>query len=160
MTVDLEQKTDTTLYIIERQDKSARLACTIGKITVSMKKGLDKDVLAKILLSLSKVDSNIAYEYETLCQYKDINCLRLDDYVVVSYSKSGPAAYKTIFSVPFSRRKALRRLAIIVSERLKATDADLSILWDGNPSKINQLSEELGTGNDWKVQVIEANKEN
>jgi hypothetical protein len=80
--------------------------------------------------------------------------------VVVSYSKSGPAAYKTIFSVPFSRRKALRRLAIIVSERLKMADADLSILWDGNPSKINQLSEELGAGDDWKVQVIEANKEN
>ncbi len=160
MTVDLEQKTDTTLYIIERQDKSARLACTIGKITVSMRKGLDKDVLAKILLSLSKVDSNIAYEYETLCQYGDINGLRLDDYVVVSYSKSGPSAYKTIFSVPFSRRKALRRLAIITSERLKAGDADLSILWDGNPSKISQLSEELGVGSEWKVQVIEANKEN
>jgi hypothetical protein len=160
LTVDLEQKTDTTLYIIERQDKSARLACTIGKITVSMKMGMDKDVLAKILLSLSKVDSNIAYEYETLCQYKDINSMRLDDYVVVSYSKSGPAAYKTIFSVPFSRRKALRRLAIIVSERLRMADADLSILWDGNPSKINQLSEELVSGDDWKVQVIEANKEN
>lgn len=159
MTADLEQKTDTTLYIIERQDKSARLACTIGKITVSMKKGLDKDVLAKILLSLSKVDSHIAYEYEVQCQYNDINRLRLDDYVVVSYSKSGPAAYKTIFSIPFSRRKALRRLAINVSERLKTADTDFSILWDGNPSKIHQLSEELGTGNEWKVQVIEANKE-
>ncbi len=160
MTVDLEQKTDTTLYIIERQDKSARLTCTIGKIIISMKKGLDRDVLAKILLSLSKVDSNIAYEYETLCHYSDINCLRLDDYVVVSYSKSGPSAYKTIFSVPFSRRKALRRLAIIVSDRLKVADTDLSILWDGNSSKISQLSEELGVGSDWKVQVIEANKEN
>ncbi len=157
MTVELEQKTDTTLYIIERLDKNARLTCTIGKITVSMKKDLDKDILAKILLSLSKVDSNIAYEYETMCQYSDINRLRLDDYVVVSYSKSGPSAYKTIFSVPFSRRKALRRLAINVSERLKSGDADLSILWDGNPSKISQLSEELQ--GDWKMQVIEANKE-
>jgi len=89
MTVELEQKTDTTLYIIERLDKNARLTCTTGKITVSMKKDLDKDILAKILLSLSKVDSNIAYEYETMCQYSDINRLRLDDYVVVSYSKSG-----------------------------------------------------------------------
>lgn len=157
MTVELEQKTDTTLYIIERLDKNARLTCTIGKITVSMKKDLDKDILAKILLSLSKVDSNIAYEYETMCQYNDINRLRLDDYVVVSYSKSGPSAYKTIFSVPFSRRKALRRLAINVSDRLTAGDADLSILWDGNPSKISQLSEELQ--GDWKMQVIEANKE-
>ncbi len=157
MTAELEQKTDTTLYIIERLDKNARLTCTIGKITVSMKKDLDKDILAKILLSLSKVDSNIAYEFETMCQYGDINRLRLDDYVVVSYSKSGPSAYKTIFSVPFSRRKALRRLAINVSDRLKAGDADLSILWDGNPSKISQLSEELQ--GDWKMQVIEANKE-
>jgi hypothetical protein len=157
MTVELEQKTDTTLYIIERLDRNARLTCTIGKITVSMKKDLDRDILAKILLSLSKVDSNIAYEYETMCQYSDINRLRLDDYIVVSYSKSGPSAYKTIFSVPFSRRKALRRLAINVSERLKAGDADLSILWDGNPSKIGQLSEELQ--GDWKTQVIEANKE-
>lgn len=157
MTVDLEQKTDTTLYIIERLDRNARLTCTIGKITVSMKKDLDRDILAKILLSLSKVDSNIAYEYETMCQYSDINRLRLDDYIVVSYSKSGPSAYKTIFSVPFSRRKALRRLAINVSERLQAGDADLSIMWDGNPSKIGQLSEELQ--GDWKMQVIEANKE-
>jgi hypothetical protein len=159
MTVDLETKTDTTLYIIERLDKNARLTCTIGKITIAMKKGMDRDVLAKILLSLSKVDSNIAYEYETMCQYDDINRMRLDDYVVVSYSKSGPAAYKTIFSVPFSRRKALRRFAIIVSDRLQTADADISILWDGNSSKIHQLSEELGIQNDWKLQVIEANKE-
>lgn len=157
MTVDLEPKTDTTLYIIERLDKNARLTCTIGKILVSLKKGLDRDVLAKILISLSRVDSNIAYEYETMCQYGDINRLRLDDYVVVSYSKSGPAAYKTIFSVPFSRRKALRRMAITVSERLSSADADFSILWDGNPSKIAQLSEELQ--DEWKLQVIEANKE-
>ncbi len=160
MTVDLETKTDTTLYIIERVDRSARVTCTIGKITVNMKKGLDKDILAKILLSLSKVDSHIAYEYEMQCQYDDINHLRLEDYVVVSYSKSGPAAYKTIFSVPFSRRKALRRLAMSILEKLKVTDADLSILWDGNPSKISQLSEELVTDSDWKIQVFEANKEN
>lgn len=160
MTVDSEQKTDTTLYIIERQDKCARLACTSGKIMVSMRRGLDRDVLARILLALSKVDSNIAYEYETVCPYNDIYRLRLEDYVVVSYSKSSAEAYKTIFSVPFSRRKALRRLAINVSERLKTADADLSLLWDGNPSKISQLSEELGVGSDWKVQVIEANKEN
>lgn len=160
MTVDLETKTDTTLYIIERVDRSARVTCTIGKITVNLKKGLDKDILAKILLSLSKVDSHIAYEYEMQCQYDDINNLRLEDYVVVSYSKSGPAAYKTIFSVPFSRRKALRRLAMSILEKLKMSDADLSILWDGNPSKINQLSEELVTDKDWKIQVFEANKEN
>ena len=160
MTIDLETKTDTTLYIIERVDKSARVTCTIGKITVNMKKGLDKDILAKILLSLSKVDSHIAYEYEMQCQYDDINHLRLEDYIVVSYSKSGPAAYKTIFSVPFSRRKALRRLAMSILEKLKLSDSDLSILWDGNPSKINQLSEELVTDKGWKIQVFEANKEN
>jgi hypothetical protein len=94
------------------------------------------------------------------CQYNDIYRLRLDDYVVVSYSKSGPTAYKTIFSVPLSRKKALRRLAISISEKLSLGDADLSILWDGNPSKISQLSEELGTGDGWKIQVYEANKEN
>lgn len=159
MPVDLETKTDTTLYIIERPDKAARITCTIGKITINLKQGLDKDVLARILLSLSKVDSHIAYEYETMCQYNDINSLRLEDYVVVSYSKSG-TTYKTIFSVPFSRRKALRRLAINVLEKLRTSDADLSILWDGNPSKVNQLSEELGAGDNWKLQVIEANKEN
>jgi hypothetical protein len=159
MTVELEQKTDTTLYIIERLDKNARLSCTLGKITVNMKKGLDKDVLAKIFLSLSKVDSNIAYEYEMQCRYQDINDMRLDDYIVISYSKSGPI-YKTIFSVPFSRRKALRRLVISMFERLNTADTDLYILWDGNPSKIGQLSEELGAGSDWRLQVIEANKDN
>ncbi len=160
MSVELEPKTDTTLYIIERADKNARLTCTSGKITVNMRKGLDEDAMAKILLSLSKVDPHIAYEYETMCQYNDIYRLRLEDYIVVSYSKSEPMIYKTIFSVPFSRRKALRRLAINVSERLKTADLDLSLLWDGNPSKIHQLFEEMGMGNDWKLQVIEANKEN
>ncbi|WP_174590822.1 hypothetical protein [Methanocella conradii] len=159
MPADLEQKTDTTLYIMEHADKGARITCTIGKVTINMKKGVDRDILAKVLLSLSKVDSSIAYEYETMCQYNDINRLRLDDYVVVSYSKAGPSTYKTIFSVPFSRRKALRRLAINMSERLKSGDADLSILWDGNPSKIRQLFEELGATNGWKMQVIEANKD-
>ncbi len=123
-----------------------------------MKQGIDRDVLALILLSLSKVDSTMVYEYETLCQYQDINRFRLDDYIVISYSKSN-GGYKTIFNVPFSRKKALRRLAINILERLKAADADIPILWDGNESKIEQLYEELGSGAAWKLQVIEANKE-
>lgn len=159
MSIDTETKTDTTLYIIERHDKSAKLTCTIGKITILMKKGIDRDVLAQILLSLSKVDSTIAYEYETMCPYDDINRFRLDEYIVVSYSKS-TGDYKTIFNVPFSRKKALRRLALSMLEKLKAADADLSLLWDGNPSKVNQLLEELGSERGWKSQVIEANKEN
>lgn len=123
-----------------------------------MKQGMDRDVIALILLSLSKVDSTMVYEYETLCQYSDINRFRQDDYIVISYSKSS-GGYKTIFNVPFSRKKALRRLAINILDRLKTGDADLPILWDGNASKIEQLYEELGSGAAWKLQVIEANKE-
>ncbi|OPY26172.1 MAG: hypothetical protein A4E28_02630 [Methanocella sp. PtaU1.Bin125] len=152
------EKADTTLYIIDRQDRSARIACTSGKISISMKQSIDRDVLALILLSLSKVDSTIVYEYETLCKYDDINRFRQDDYIVISYSKSD-GGYKTIFNVPFSRKKALRRLAFGVVDRLKAGDVDMSILWDGNQSKIDQLFEELGSGEHWKLQVIEANKE-
>ncbi|MGA9141944.1 MAG: hypothetical protein WBZ29_17095 [Methanocella sp.] len=152
------EKADTTLYIIDRQDRSARITCTSGKISINMKQGIDRDVLALVLLSLSKVDSTMVYEYETLCKYDDINRFRQDDYIVISYSKSG-GGYKTIFNVPFSRKKALRRLAISVLERLKSGDADMSILWDGNQSKIDQLFEELGSGQQWKRQVIEANKE-
>jgi hypothetical protein len=100
----------------------------------------------------------MVYEYETLCKYDDINRFRQDDYIVISYSKSG-GGYKTIFNVPFSRKKALRRLAISVLDRLKTSDMDMSILWDGNQSKINQLFEELGSGQNWKQQVIVANKE-
>jgi hypothetical protein len=120
-----------------------------------MKQGIDRDVLALLLLSLSKVDSTVVYEYETLCQYNDINRFRQDDYIVISYSKSD-GGYKTIFNVPFSRKKALRRLAINVLDRLKTGDADISLLWDGNDSKVDQLFEELGSGPSWKLQVIEA----
>lgn len=123
-----------------------------------MKQGVDRDVLALVLLSLSRVDSTMVYEYETLCQYNDINRFRQDDYIVISYSKTN-GGYKTIFNVPFSRKKALRRLALNLIERLKSGDADIPILWDGNASKIEQLYEELGSGNAWKLQVIEANKE-
>jgi hypothetical protein len=152
------EKADTTLYIIDRQDKSARITCTSGKVSINMKQGIDRDVLALILLSLSKVDSTMVYEYETLCKYDDINRFRQDDYIVISYSKSG-GGYKTIFNVPFSRKKALRRLAISVLDRIKSGDVDMSILWDGNQSKINQLFEEVGSGQNWKQQVIVANKE-
>jgi 3-hydroxyisobutyrate dehydrogenase-like beta-hydroxyacid dehydrogenase len=44
-------------------------------------------------------------------------------------------------------------------ELIKSGDVDMSILWDGNQSKINQLFEELGSGQNWKQQVIVANKE-
>jgi hypothetical protein len=152
------EKADTTLYIFDRQDKSARITCTSGKISINMKQGIDRDVLALVLLSMSKVDSTMVYEYETLCKYDDINRFRQDDYIVISYSKSGEG-YKTIFNVPFSRKKALRRLAISVLDRIKSGDVDMSILWDGNQSKINQLFEELGSGQNWKQQVIVANKE-
>jgi hypothetical protein len=133
----------------------AKITCTTGKISVSMRQGIDRDVLALILLSLSKVDSTMVYEYETLCQYGDINGFRQDDYIVISYSKAGDG-YKTIFNVPFSRKKALRRLAMGMIDRLKSLDVDLSILWDGNTAKIDQLYEELGSGSQWKLQVIEA----
>ena len=152
------EKADTTLYIIERQDKSARVTCTSGKVSINLRQGVDRDVLALVLLSLSKVDSTVVYEYEALCQYSDINRFRQDDYIVISYSKSD-GGYKTIFNVPFSRRKALRRLALSVMDRLRTADVDLPILWDGNESKIDQLYEELGSGPAWKLQVIEANKE-
>jgi hypothetical protein len=155
MTQDIETRTDTTLYIIERMDKTAKVSCTIGKITINLRNDVDRDILAHILLSLSKVDSNIFYEYEAVCQYADINQFRLDDYIVVSYSKAGKG-YKTIFNVPFSRRKAIRRLAINLLERVKAADTDISLLWDGNVSKVNQLYEELGAGKDWRFQVIGA----
>jgi hypothetical protein len=79
-----------------------------------MKQGIDRDVLALLLLSLSKVDSTVVYEYETLCQYNDINRFRQDDYIVISYSKSD-GGYKTIFNVPFSRKKALRVVITIPS---------------------------------------------
>jgi len=115
---------------------------------------MDRDVLALILLSLSKVDSAMVYEYEAVCQYGDINQFRKDDYIVISYSKAG-GGYKTIFNVPFARRKALRRLAINLTDRLRASDVDMSILWDGNTAKIDQLFEELGPSV-WKRQVIEA----
>lgn len=149
------EKTDTTLYIIERQDKSARITCTPGKILVTMKQGLDRDLLVLILLSLSKVDSKMVYEYETVCQYGDINKYKQDEYIVISYSKSD-GGYKTIFNVPFSRKKALRRFAINVNEKLAAADVELSILWDGNPSRIEQLFEEIGSGDGWRLQFIEA----
>lgn len=155
MTQDNETRTDTTLYIIERMDRTAKVSCTIGKITINLRTDVDRDILAHILLSLSKVDSNIFYEYEAVCQYTDINQYRLDDYIVVSYSKSGKG-YKTIFNVPFSRRKAIRRLAINLLDRVKAADTDISLLWDGNVSKVNQLYEELGAGKDWRFQVIGA----
>lgn len=155
---DIIEKTDTTLYIIERQDKSARITCTTGKVMISMKQGIDKDILALILISLSKVDSTLVYEFEALCPYDAINSYRQDDYIVISYSKADDA-YKTIFNVPFSRRKSLRRLALNMIERLKVADVDMPILWDGNPSKINQLYEELGDSASWRLQVIEANKE-
>lgn len=158
MTPDLETKTDTTLYILERMDRAARITCTIGKISINMKQNIDRDVLARILLSLSKVDSNIFFEYETVCHYNDINQFRFDEYIVVSYSKAD-GGYKTIFNVPFSKKKALRRLALTIIDKLNVSDADISLLWDGNPSKINQLCEELGTAKDWRMQVIEANKE-
>ena len=123
-----------------------------------MKQGIDKDVLALILISLSEVDSTVVYEFETMCPYDDINSYRQDDYIVISYSKTDDA-YKTIFNVPFSRRKALRRLALGLIERLRGADVDMPILWDGNPSKINQLYEVLGDSSSWRLQVIEANKE-
>jgi hypothetical protein len=123
-----------------------------------MKQSIDRDVLALILLSLSRVDSTMLYEYETLCQYNDINRFRQDEYIVISYSKSG-TGYKTIFNVPFARKKALRRLALSITDRLRSADVDLSLLWDGNPSKVTQFYEELGSAPGWKLQVIEANKE-
>ncbi|WP_231844889.1 hypothetical protein [Methanocella arvoryzae] len=123
-----------------------------------MKQGIDKDVLALILISLSEVDSTVVYEFETMCPYDDINSYRQDDYIVISYSKADDA-YKTIFNVPFSRRKALRRLALGLIEQLREADFDMPILWDGNPSKINQLYEVLGDSSSWRLQVIEANKE-
>jgi hypothetical protein len=159
MSIDLDTKTDTTLYILERFDRTAYITCTIGKVTVNFKQNIDRDILARILLSLSKVDSTVFFEYETVCPYNEINGFRLDEYIVVSYSKSGKG-YKTIFNVPFSKKKALRRFALNLLDKLKSSDTDISILWDGNISKITQLFEELSNnGKDWRFQVIEANKE-
>lgn len=140
--------------LVEMGNDHVKLTCTHGKITLWFGRKATPDLVGRVLIGISRVDTSARHELELLCKFNEIEQFEGQGYVLVSYAKRGDK-YRTMFMVPFSQSKALRFLAESILEELIESDVRKGILWDGNATLLHLLNEELSDIEGWTFKVIE-----
>jgi hypothetical protein len=130
------------LISLELSGASASVTLTQGAINLWLGRNVDKILLARILTIISRVDSTTEYEKEIICEFDEINDFENHGFILTSYAKKGDK-YKSIFIVPFSNPRALKRLAESILEELKREDLRLTLYWRGDRTRLNIIFDDL-----------------
>ncbi|MDY6864499.1 MAG: hypothetical protein SVY15_00800 [Halobacteriota archaeon] len=154
------------LYAVKMGNDNSSLICTYGRIKIWFGRKASKELIRDILLGISKVDSCIEFEFETICGFDTIQHYENVGFKLLSYAKYAPSGiypppiaktpnlYKAIFNVPFSREEALHRLVDFLMERLHSKNINSNLHWSGNDTKIRMLYNEFKEFERWKVEEI------
>ncbi len=145
--------TNRPLSHYEMGTDDVNVFCTYGKINVWFGRKTPEAVIGKLLLEISNMDKSALHETEMICDFETITAYESHGYVLISYAKAREG-YRVIFNVPFHNKKALLHLARAVLNKLTTDDTSLDIYWDGNDSRITQLSDELSNIPGWKVKNV------
>lgn len=163
--LDLE-KVKKDLYAVKMGNENSNLVCTYGKIKVWFGRRASKNLVKDILFGISKVDSCIEFEFETICGFDTIQHYENVGFTLISYAKYAPSGsytpstakipnlYKAIFNVPFSKEEALFRLVDFLMERIDIKNITSNLLWNGSDTKIRMLYNEFKDVESWRVEEI------
>jgi hypothetical protein len=91
---------------IELNGSAVSIILTQGAINIWFGRKFDKSLLAKILITISKVDSTTEHEKEVLCRFEEISEFENNGYILTSYARKNDK-YRAVFVVPFSNSRAL-----------------------------------------------------
>jgi hypothetical protein len=128
---------------IEVSGSAVSIVLTQGAINIWFGKKFDKSLIAKILLTISKVDSTTEHEKEVLCRFEEISEFENNGYILTSYARKKDR-YRAVFVVPFSNSRALERFMESISLETEKEDAKITLYWRGGRVRMNIIKEELG----------------
>ena len=127
---------------MEMSGSSVSLVLTQGSINIWFGKNFDKEMIAKILLTISKIDSSTEHEREVICDFQKISEFESNGYILTSYARRDNK-YRAIFVVPFSNARALDMFIESVSEEIEQSETKITLYWNGGKSRMGTAREEL-----------------
>jgi len=129
--------------LIEMSGSAVSVTLSQGAINIWFGRRFDRPTLAKILLTISRVDSTTEHEKEVLCRFEEISEFENNGYILTSYARK-KERYRAIFVVPFSNSRALEMFIDSISHETEDDDAKITLYWRGGKVRMNMLREELG----------------
>jgi hypothetical protein len=130
------------------------LSCTQGKITLWLGRQASEDLVWQIISGISKVDSSVVHEQEVVCGFDAISKHEGKGYILSSYAKTR-GGYRAIFTIPFSKKNALKYFVKSIIEELKETDVRKVFHWDGSLARIMLIFNEFKRLENWEIKRIE-----
>lgn len=127
---------------IEVSGSAVSIVLTQGAINIWFGRKLDKSLIAKILLIISKIDGTAEHEKEVLCRFEEISEFENNGYILTSYARK-KEKYRAIFVVPFCNSRALEMFMQSISEETEKEDVKITLYWRGGRIRMNLIKEEL-----------------
>ena len=127
---------------VEMSGPSVSIGLAQGSINIWFGKNLDKAIIAKILLTISKIDSSTEHEREVICDFQKISEFEGNGYILTSYARRDNK-YRAIFVVPFSNARALDMFIESISEEIEQKEAKITLYWNGGRARMGTAREEL-----------------
>jgi hypothetical protein len=127
---------------IEVSGSAVSIVLTQGAINIWFGRKLDKSLIAKILLIISKIDGTAEHEKEVLCRFEEISEFENNGYILTSYARKNEG-YRAIFVVPFSNSRALEMFMESISHETEKKDVKITLYWRGGRIRMNLIKEEL-----------------
>jgi len=128
---------------MELSGSAVSIVLTQGAINVWFGRKIEKSLIARILLIISKVDSTTEHEKEVLCRFEEISEFESNGYILSSYARK-KENYRAIFVVPFSNSRALEKFIESISQDTERADVKVTLYWRGGRIRMNMIREELG----------------
>ncbi len=135
---------------MELSGSAVSIVFTQGTINIWFGRKFDKSLIAKILITISKVDSTTQHEKEVRCRFEEISEFESNGYVLTSYARK-KESYRAIFVVPFSNSRALERFIESVSQDTEREDVKITLYWRGGRVRMNIIKEELSRLNCFSI---------
>ncbi len=127
---------------MEMSGPYASIALTQGSINIWFGKDADKAMIAKILLTISKIDSSTEHEKEVICDFRKISEFESNGYILTSYARKDNK-YRAIFVVPFSNARALDMFIESISDEIEQKEIKITLYWSGGRARMGTAREEL-----------------
>ncbi len=128
---------------VEMSGPSVSVALTQGSINIWLGRNIDKSLIARVLLTISKIDSSTEHEREVICDFRGISEFESNGYILTSYARK-ENKYRAIFVVPFSNPRALDMFIESLSEESEQKEINITLYWSGGRARMGTAREELG----------------
>ncbi len=128
---------------VEMSGPSVSISLTQGSINIWFGRNSDKAMIAKVLLTISKIDSSTEHEREVICDFQKISEFESNGYILTSYARKDNK-YRAIFVVPFSNPRALDMFIESISEETEQKEINITLYWNGGRARMGTARDELG----------------